>query len=127
MWPYLMIALGGALGSVCRYVSSEWLYQVYGRSFPIGILSVNVLGCFIMGFLALCFVDKAIHTQLLRPLLLTGFLGGFTTFSSFSLDAIQLLLTGAYLRAFLYVAASLLLSLLAAFAGVWLARGILCV
>ena len=107
------VAIGGAIGSVLRYL------LVVGIGAPLGVLVVNVLGSFAMGVL---FVLMANRTSL-SPLLMTGVLGGFTTFSAFSLDALKLWEGGQTLQAGLYVLASVILSLVAVALGAALARG----
>lgn len=107
------VAIGGAIGSVLRYLS------VAGIGAPLGVLVVNVLGSFAMGVL---FVVLANRTSL-SPLLMAGVLGGFTTFSAFSLDALRLWEGGQTLQAGLYVLASVILSLVAVALGAALARG----
>ncbi len=107
------VAIGGAIGSVLRYL------MVVGIGAPVATLVVNVLGSFVMGVL---FITLATRTSL-SPLLMTGVLGGFTTFSAFSLDAMQLWESGQTLQAALYVATSVLLSLVAVALGAALTRG----
>ncbi|WP_420861386.1 fluoride efflux transporter CrcB [Algirhabdus cladophorae] len=110
---YLLIALGGAAGAVLRYLVGMAV------AFPMGTMVVNVLGSFVMG-LALVWVA---HHVKWSPLVMTGLLGGFTTFSAFSLDTLKLVETGRLGTAALYVTGSVVLSLMAVFAGVMLARG----
>ncbi len=107
------VAIGGAVGSVLRYL------LVVGIGAPAATLVVNVLGSFTMGVL---FIMLATRTSL-SPLLMTGVLGGFTTFSAFSLDALKLWEGGQPLQAMLYVLASVILSLVAVALGAALARG----
>ena len=107
------VALGGAIGSVLRYAITTAIGA------PIGTLIVNVVGSFVIGLL---FVTLATRTQL-SPLLMTGILGGFTTFSAFSLDALKLWQSGQPTQALLYAAASVILSLTAVALGAALARG----
>jgi fluoride exporter len=107
------VAIGGAIGSVLRYL------MVVQVGTPIATLVVNVVGSFAMGVL---FVTLASRTSL-SPLLMTGVLGGFTTFSAFSLDALKLWEAGDTLQATLYVLASVILSLVAAALGAAIARG----
>ena len=107
------VAIGGAIGSVLRYL------MVVGIGAPSATLAVNVFGSFVMGIL---FIILATRTSL-SPLLMTGVLGGFTTFSAFSLDALRLWETGQTLQATLYVLASVILSLVAVAVGAALARG----
>ncbi|MCV2446783.1 fluoride efflux transporter CrcB [Paracoccus sp. DMF] len=117
---FLQVALGGALGSMARYGVNILAGRVTGL--PLGTLTVNIAGCFAMGLLASVLALRG--GQHLAPLLLTGVLGGFTTFSAFSLDALTLWQRGAAGLALGYVAASVLLSLAAVAAGLALGRGI---
>ena len=107
------VAIGGAIGSVLRHL------LVVGVGPPVATLVVNVLGSFAMGIL---FITLATRTSL-SPLLMTGVLGGFTTFSAFSLDVLKLWDGGQTLHAVLYVLASVILSLIAVALGAALARG----
>jgi CrcB protein len=113
---YLIIALGGALGAVTRYVIASAV------AFPLGTLTVNVLGSFIMG---LAFVWFSTKTSAHWPLfVMTGFLGGFTTFSAFSLDVLKLFEAEKYMNAGGYVLASVVFSVLAVFAGVYVMKAV---
>ena len=120
----LFVALFGALGCVSRYGLVEAFYALFGNRFPYGILMINVLGSFLIGFLSLLLVYKWPHLPLLRPGILVGFLGGFTTFSSFSYDAVQMITHGAWVKAVIYVMASVGLCLIATFLGLALAQGL---
>ncbi len=113
-WTGLQVALGGAAGSVLRYLT----VAAFGA--PWAVAAVNVLGSFVMGFLYIPAGRLG-----LSPLLLTGVLGGFTTFSAFSLDAVKLWQAGQTLQAALYVAVSVGLSLFAVALGAALAKGAL--
>ena len=113
---FLLVAIGGAFGSVLRYGVSVWAVEVLGAGFPWGTLAVNVLGSAAIGL-----AGGAGLAGELRLLLVTGVLGGFTTFSSFSLET-GLLFQRAWWLAALYVAASLLLGLAAFALCFWLAR-----
>lgn len=114
---YLIIALGGALGAVLRYLIA------LGVVFPVGTLIVNVIGSFLMGLAFVWFSSRAAGQW---PLfLMTGFLGGFTTFSAFSLDVVRLFEAQRYLDAGGYVVASVVLSVLAIFAGVYLMKAVI--
>lgn len=119
---FLQVALGGAIGSVLRFGVGLAMLRVTGPGFPLGIISVNILGSFLMG----AFVVFSFHrdVQHLNPLVMTGLLGGFTTFSAFSLEAFTLYERGQITAAFFYVALSVVLSLGALALGVWLARGL---
>ena len=118
----LQVALGGAIGSVLRYLTNVGAKQVFGPGYPYGTLIVNIVGSFVMGFLVVFLARRGGNH--LAPLLMTGVLGGFTTFSAFSLDTLTIWERGESASAFLYVAASVLLSLAAIVAGLALARGI---
>ncbi len=117
---FLQVALGGAVGSAARY----GVIILAGRltALPLGTLLVNVTGCFAMGLLAAWLALRG--GQHLAPLLLTGVLGGFTTFSAFALDTMTLWERGAGGMAIGYVLASVVLSLLAALAGLAIGRGV---
>jgi fluoride exporter len=120
----LAIALGGAAGSVLRYVMSTWIYTLVGRGFPYGTLAVNVLGCLVMGFLFVFFFDRLTESAVLRAGILIGVLGGFTTFSTFSIETFNLFEQGAYLKAGANMAASVVLCVGATWIGVVLGRQI---
>lgn len=117
------VALGGAVGSALRYLSILWMGRIFGRAFPYGTLFVNVLGGFAMGVFVVVLVERADARW--QPLLMTGLLGGFTTFSAFSLDAVTLWERGQPVLALAYVAGSVLLSLAALVAGLTVARSLL--
>jgi CrcB protein len=116
------IAAGGALGSVLRYGLSNWVHGLAGRGFPYGTLAVNVLGCLAMGFLFVLLVERMGENAVLRAGLLIGVLGGFTTFSAFSMETFNLIEQGAVAKAAGNMAASLVLCVGATWAGVNLAR-----
>ena len=118
----MVIAAGGAFGSVMRYMLSMWVHSFAGRGFPYGTLAVNVLGCLAMGFLFVLLVERMGESALWRAGLLIGVLGGFTTFSSFSIETFNLIEQGALLKAAGNMAASLFLCLGATWLGVILAR-----
>ncbi|MFL1874397.1 fluoride efflux transporter CrcB [Hansschlegelia beijingensis] len=123
MVPVLLVALGGALGSVARYLVNIASSRVFGMGFPWGTLTVNVVGGFAMGLLAALLALKG-GSQEMRVFLMTGVLGGFTTFSAFSLDAVALWERGAAGLAAGYVAASVALSIGALFGGLALGRAL---
>jgi len=110
------IALGGAAGSVSRYVLGGAAQKLAGAPFPIGTLLVNVTGCFLIGILSQHYMNVQTHPAM-RAALITGFCGGFTTFSAFSLETVGLFGGGEYLKATAYVVLSVICSLLATFAG----------
>jgi CrcB protein len=118
----LAIAAGGAVGSVLRFWMSTWVHSFAGRSFPYGTLTVNVLGCLAMGFLFVLFVDRLSDNNVLRAGILIGVLGGFTTFSSFSIETFNLIEQGAWVKAAANMTGSLLLCVGATWVGVILGR-----
>ena len=120
IWILGQVALGGALGSLGRYGLQLASLRVMGPAFPVGTLALNVLGCLVMGLLFVWLTERGLMR--FAPLLITGILGGFTTFSAFSLDALLLWEKGQVAWAAGYVLASVLLSLAAVGAGVWLMR-----
>jgi len=112
------VAAGSALGGVTRFLLGGYLQRTAGAAFPVGTLVINVTGSFLLGFLLRYALGTAAITPEVRALLTTGFCGGYTTFSTFSYDAVVLAEDGSYARLAVYVTASVLLSLLAAFLGV---------
>lgn len=124
-WGLLLaIAVGGALGSLARHFLSSGIYAVTGTAFPWGILIVNVLGGFLMGLLVELGALKLSYSPEMRAFLTTGILGGFTTFSAFSLDAALLIERGDWGAALLYMLGSVVLSVLALFGGLFLVRAV---
>lgn len=118
----LLVAAGGALGSVLRYFTGLAALRLMGPNFPWGTLTVNVVGGLLIGLFAELIARKFGATAELRLFLITGILGGFTTFSAFSLDAVTLIERGEPVLAGVYIGASVLLSVLAVFAGLALVR-----
>ena len=120
----LQIALGGAIGASLRYLGVLAVARGAGSGFPWGTLAINVTGSFLTGFAAIALALRAGPGLAgFAPFLMTGVLGGFTTFSAFSLETFQLVERGRVLAAAGYVAGSVALGLAALVAGVWLARG----
>lgn len=116
MTLYLAIAAGGSLGAVCRYWVSTHTHAWLGTGFPFGTLMVNVSGSLLMGFLSIVLVHRLALPEEVRLALLVGFLGSYTTFSTFALDGLNALHQGAWMKLVLYVLVSVFGSLL----GVWL-------
>jgi fluoride exporter len=125
MMNMLIVAFGGAVGSVCRYLVGAWTLRRFGAAFPWGTLTVNIVGCFAIGLITEIIARRLNASAEMRLLLVTGFLGGFTTFSAFSLDALALFERGATAAAALYIVASIGVSLLAVFGGLALGRAML--
>jgi CrcB protein len=122
MHKVALVALGGAFGAVSRYLITYLSAQKFGTGFPYGTLLVNVIGCLFAGVLVGIITEKALPDEGLRLLLLVGFAGGLTTFSSFSLDTISLLQHQQYLLSFANICGNMLLGLAATFLGIFLVR-----
>jgi CrcB protein len=120
----LAIAGGGAVGAVLRYWLSSGVYTLTGRGFPYGTLVVNVLGSLVMGFLYIWLLERMPGGVAVRAFLLVGLLGAFTTFSTFSLETLNLMEAGQIARAVLNTLLSVVLCVAAAALGVMLARQI---
>jgi CrcB protein len=118
------VALGGAIGSAARYGVNVWSGRVLGAEFPWHTFIVNVMGCFAMGALVSLMALKLNVGPEIRAFLTTGILGGFTTFSAFSLDFALLVERKTYGAAVAYGAGSVALSLIAVFAGLYLVRSL---
>lgn len=118
----LQVALGGAIGASCRYLTNVAMKAILGIGFPWGTLTVNIVGSFLMGMLVVVLERKSGNH--LAAFVMTGFLGGFTTFSAFSLDAIFLMEDGRTEIALVYITASVLVSLAALVVGLAFARGL---
>lgn len=114
----LLVALGGALGSALRYLTALLLARHYTGSIPLATLVVNLVGCFLIGLL----IGLCSETSHLRLLFITGFCGGFTTFSTFTAESYTMFREGAYGLALLYIASSVLIGLLALWLGLSLSR-----
>ncbi|MFK7863977.1 MAG: fluoride efflux transporter CrcB [Pseudohongiellaceae bacterium] len=115
---YLFIAAGGALGAMSRYWLVSNLDNLNSTGFPMGVFTVNVIGSFLLGAAFVLISEKLQLAEQWRSLVMVGFLGAFTTFSTFSLDALLLFQQGHYNTAFLYIAGSVMLCLVAVFAGI---------
>jgi len=113
---YLLIALGGAAGSLLRYLIGGAVQRMSAGGFPIGTMFVNVSGCFLIGILVRQFLNMQISPEL-RALLIVGFCGGFTTFSTFTAETLGLIEGGEYGRATGYVILSVVLCLTSTFMG----------
>ena len=119
---WLAVAIGGALGSMARYALSAWVFDVSSHKFPYATLTVNVIGSFVMGILFVIIVEKAALPAEMRSLLMIGFLGAFTTFSAFSLDALGLWQNGHVFLSLVYMLATVVLCLVAISSAIWLTR-----
>ena len=120
----MAVAFGGALGAIGRYTVGHAALRVLGSGFPWGTLTVNVLGGFLIGFLVEALALKFTAGPTLRAFLVTGVLGGFTTFSAFSLEAASMIQRGALSLALLYAVAAAVLAIGAVFGGLWFGRAV---
>ncbi|MCQ0091122.1 fluoride efflux transporter CrcB [Roseovarius sp. M141] len=120
---FLHVALGGAIGASLRFGAGLWLARMAIPNLPLAVMSVNVIGSFLMGAFAVWSLERG-H-EALNPFVMTGILGGFTTFSAFSLEVLTLIELGEFAMALLYVALSVGLSIGALALGLWLMRGVL--
>ena len=122
---FLSVAAGGAIGASLRWLIVRWAGHALGLAFPYGTLIVNVLGSLVMGVAAVAMMERFPGSWgRLSPFLMTGVLGGFTTFSAFSLDALFLIERGRNLAAVAYIGGSVALSIAGLWAGLALARGV---
>ena len=120
----LVVALGGGLGASARYLTNLAALRALGPQFPWGTMTVNILGSFLMGLLIATLARVSVTSAELRSFLATGFLGGFTTFSAFSLDFAVMWERGDQWMSAVYLFASVLLSITALFAGLFLVRAL---
>ncbi len=124
MQMIVAIGLGGALGAISRHFMTRWIANMLGHSFPIGTMGVNVIGSFLMCMLITLLADKFSLSQELRGFIAVGLLGGFTTFSTFSLETALLIERNTWGLAALYIAGSVLLSVGGLFIGIWAGRAL---
>ena len=117
-----VLMLGGSLGALMRFVVSGSITEKLGTSFPYGTLTVNVLGSFVMGFLAMFLVERMGLDPLLKLGIFVGFLGAFTTFSTFSMETMNLFEQGESVRALANMFLNVVLSVLAVWLGVMLGK-----
>lgn len=122
MLNMLAIAIGAAIGANLRYAVSVWALHRFGSAFPYGTLIVNILGCIAIGSILGLAAERLPLSEPVRLLLVTGLLGGFTTFSSFGWEVYVLINLGNWLAVAAYIAASVIVGILGVFAGVALVR-----
>ena len=120
IWTLTQVAVGGALGALARFATQSGAFRLFGLTFPVGTITVNVLGSFLVGMLFVWLAEKGLMRH--APFLVVGVLGAYTTFSTFSLDALTLWERGQHGAAAAYVGASVVLSLGGIAAGAALAR-----
>ena len=116
------IAAGGALGAVSRYLVASGVHSLLGRGFPYGTLSVNIIGSLLMGFLYIVLIERLGVESYWRALVLVGFLGAFTTFSTFSMETLNLIESGEHLKAMLNMLLSVTTCLIACWLGLIVGR-----
>lgn len=124
MTQTLSIALGGAVGSLLRFWVSTGVYGLLGRGFPYGTLAVNLIGSFLMGLLFALLTERMAASPEARALLLIGFLGGFTTFSSFSIETFNLIEQAEYLKAVTNAVLSVVVCLFLTWLGLLIGRSL---
>lgn len=122
MKAILAIALGSAIGGICRYFSQLYLARWYPGSFPLGTFVVNILGCFLIGIFYALGEKGNLLTPEMRLFLTTGFCGGFTTFSTFAYENVNLLRTGDFVYAGLYLSGSIVLGIAGVYLGILLIK-----
>ena len=121
----IAVAIGGGLGAVFRYSLVAALGTRLGSGFPWGTMCVNVLGSFLIGVAYVILMERFVSVQWIRLVLITGFLGGFTTFSAFSLDALLLFEGGLWIRGLVYSLLSVILCLGSTVLGIWITRALI--
>lgn len=121
----LQVALGGAIGATARYLSGAVILRTLGAGFPYGTMFVNIVGSFLMGLLAVYLMERMdAGFARFAPFLMTGVLGGFTTFSAYSLDTLYLIERGRYASASVYMGGSVFLAIGALILGMTIARSL---
>lgn len=124
MWNYVAVAVAGAFGCCARLGVNQLVHEHYGQAFPLATLLINVSGCLIMGFLFFYTLEQVSVSPTLRLAIITGVLGGYTTFSAFGIETLLLVQDNKFGQAALYVTLSVVLSIAAVFTGAWLQRAL---
>ncbi len=119
---YIAIILAGGSGALLRYLLGRTTVNLGWAALPFGTLVANLIGCFLIGYLSWVLIHKWQVSREVQVVVLTGFLGGFTTFSAFSLETVTMIQQGASFKAFAYIGMSVTLSILLCFAGMFLAK-----
>jgi CrcB protein len=122
MIQFLFIAIGGALGAILRHLLSNYIQLYFKSPFPIATISINVIGSFLIGICYFFFKNNEFFNENLKLFLIIGLFGGFTTFSTFSLDIFKLIEQNQLLIAFGYIFLSVFLSIIAVFTGYFLIK-----
>jgi CrcB protein len=118
----LLVGLGGGAGSILRYLCQRWINETYQHNFPLATFLVNISGCLLIGILYAFAERSQVLTPQVRLLLVTGFCGGFTTFSTFAFENMTLLRSGDYLYFILYAIGSVVAGILAVFLGAFIIK-----
>ena len=124
MWNYVAVAVAGAFGCCARLGVNQLVHEHYGQAFPLATLLINVSGCLVMGFLFFYTLEQVSVSPTLRLAIITGVLGGYTTFSAFGIETLLLVQDNKLGQAVLYVTLSVVLSIAAVFTGAWLQRAL---
>jgi len=124
MYTFVAIAAAGIVGCWSRYLMTQLIQAIWGTAFPYATLAINVSGCFLMGFLFVETLERLTLPVPIRTGILTGFIGGYTTFSTFSMETLLLIESGQAGKGALYLLLSNMLGLAAAFSGAYLARNV---
>jgi CrcB protein len=118
----LLVFIGGGMGAMFRYLLAGWIYRVIGSDFPYGTLVVNILGCFVIGLFLTMAEDRFLISPSVRTFVAVGVIGGFTTFSTFNFETLELLKDGAISLALLNIGASVGIGLSATWVGAIIGR-----
>lgn len=122
MLAIILVAIGGSIGSVLRYLIAKWAAEKIDFTLPYGTFIVNIVGCFIIGFFMTIVTERVVVSPYWRLFVTVGFVGGLTTFSSFSYESIQLLLQSNFFQGFCNIGGNVIIGLFATWLGISAAR-----
>ena len=122
MFNTIAVFAGGGLGAVIRYLTGVWFLKYLHVNLPLATFTVNITGCFIIGFLYILFINKTDWDSAVKLALTAGFCGGLTTFSTFSVELFEMVRTSQYIQAVLYIALSVIAGLIAVMIGAYCAK-----
>lgn len=122
MFNTIAVFAGGGLGAVIRYLIGVWFLKYLHVNLPLATFTVNITGCFIIGFLYILFINKTDWNSAVKLVLTAGFCGGLTTFSTFSVELFEMVRTAQYIQAVLYTALSVIAGLIAVMIGAYFAK-----